>query len=188
MEQNHHWHLNNSRLQKNESSELCLVGRGDEPAFSLLDLSVKSKSRSTFRCVELKRWLKLLDLLLLPLGELFRLLARCQPRDISDGWHRSWEEDGGESHCGGESLHGLLLRRGFVIGADESRGGFRQGLSERFVGSRVENEVRRDRERHGFSGFGTRWREVWRRSTEELRDESFRFLYKTNRISGGRER
>jgi hypothetical protein len=38
---------------------------------------------------------------------------------------------------------------GFVIGADESCGGFRYGLSERFVRSRVENEIRRDSERHG---------------------------------------
>lgn len=70
---------------------------------------------------------------------------------------------------------------GFVIGADESCGGFRYGLSERFVRSRVENEIRRDSERHGaLSGSleisNSRVLEFWVKCGEKTYGRSFRFL------------
>lgn len=87
-----------------------------EPPLGLLHRGLYSQGRGAVGGVELQRRRQLLQLLLLPLGELLRLLARCQPRNVRGGWlGRCSEQHRRHRQRRGECLESLL-RGGLLLG------------------------------------------------------------------------
>lgn len=67
-----------------------------ESSLRLLDRSLDRQRRGTVGSVILQRGFQFLDLLLLPLGKLFGILAGGETSDVGDSGERGREEDGGE--------------------------------------------------------------------------------------------
>lgn len=132
-----------------------------QPALGFLDGGVDGEGGSAVGSVQLEGRLQLLDLLLLPLGELLRLLAGGEAGDVGGGrQHRRRQDDGGESErrrerleLGGGGVGGFLVGR-VCLAYDGGGGSWLRGeLGAQF--GRVDGfrEVCGDCERHFFYYF-----------------------------------